>query len=80
MDIAFYHKNVFALYNDYINRISFNEYATTIKSLTTKAIIVEHKTLKPILENHSTGYNLSVKSPFSNKTLILTEDGKFISK
>jgi len=55
-------------------------YATTIDSLTQKAIIVAHKTLKPTLENHSTGYNLAIKSPFSNKTLIVTEDGKFISK
>jgi len=55
-------------------------YATTIDSLTNKAIIVAHKTLKPILENHSTGYNITVKSPFSQKTLIVKEDGKFISK
>lgn len=55
-------------------------FATSIDSLTISAIIVDHKTLKPTLENHSTGYNITVKSPFSNKTLIVTEDGKFISK
>lgn len=58
----------------------YNSYATTIDSLTTKTIIVEHKTLKPTLENHSTGYNISVESPFSNKIMIVKEDGKFISK
>lgn len=55
-------------------------FATSIDSLTTSAIIVDQKTLKPTLENHSTGYNLTIKSPFSNKTLIVKEDGKFISK
>ena len=59
---------------------SHKTFATSIDSLTTSAIIVDHKTLKPTLENHSTGYNITVKSPFSNKTLIVTEDGKFISK
>ena len=57
-----------------------NKYSRTIDSLTSKAIIVSHKTLIPTFEIHSTGYNLTVKSPFSNKTLIVTEDGKFISK
>lgn len=58
----------------------YKSYASTIDSLTTTAIIVENKTLKPVIENHSTGYNLSIKSPFSNKTLLVKEDGKFISK
>ena len=40
---------------------------------------VENKNLKPILENHKTGYTISVKSPFSNKTLIIRQDGKIIS-
>ncbi|MBN4082898.1 carbohydrate-binding family 9-like protein [bacterium AH-315-A23] len=57
-----------------------NTYSTTIDALTSKAIIVSHKTLIPTFEIHSTGYNLTVKSPFSNKTMIVTEDGKFISK
>lgn len=55
-------------------------FATTIDSLIISSIIVDQKILKPILENHSTGYNLTVKSPFSNKTLIVKEDGKFILK
>ena len=44
-----------------------------------KAIIVNHKTLQPIIENHATGYNISVKSPFTNTTLIIKENGKIIS-
>jgi len=57
-----------------------NAYASIIDSLTTSVIIVENTTLKPVIERHSTGYNLSVLSPFSNKTLIIKEDGKFITK
>ncbi len=55
-------------------------YAKSIDSLTTLSIIVDHKVLYPVLENHSTGYNLIAISPFSNKTLVVKEDGKFISK
>ena len=58
----------------------YQSYAKSMDSLTTSGMIVEHKTISPKLENHSTGYNFSVISPFSNKTLILKEDGKFISK
>jgi len=57
-----------------------NSFASTIDSLTKSAIIVEHKTLKPSIENHSTGYNLSIISPFSNEILMIKEDGKFITK
>ncbi|PCI36044.1 MAG: carbohydrate-binding family 9-like protein [Flavobacteriaceae bacterium] len=57
-----------------------NQYATSIDSLISKQIIVDHKTLSPSIENHSTGWNITVKSPFSHKTLIIKEDGKFISK
>jgi hypothetical protein len=58
----------------------YNTYATILDSLTGSSIIIENKKLNPILESHKTGYNLSVLSPFSNKILILKEDGKFISK
>lgn len=57
-----------------------NTYALSIDNLKTSAIVVEHKTLKPILENHSTGYNITLISPFSNKTIIIKEDGKIIVK
>lgn len=54
-------------------------WATSIDSLTSKAIIINHKTLQPTLENHATGYNISVKSPFTYTTLIIKENGKIIS-
>ncbi|WP_373407619.1 carbohydrate-binding family 9-like protein [Flavobacterium sp. FZUC8N2.13] len=43
------------------------------------SIVVDGKAIKPVLENYKTGYTISVKSPFSNKTLIIKEDGKIIS-
>ncbi len=58
----------------------YKTYATRIDSLISKQIIVDHKTLIPSIENHSTGWNITIKSPFSHKTLIIKEDGKFISK
>ncbi|GAA3647001.1 carbohydrate-binding family 9-like protein [Flavivirga jejuensis] len=57
-----------------------NKYFTSLDSLTKSDIVVEGKIVKPKLENHSTGFNLSIKSPFTNKLLIVKEDGKFISK
>jgi hypothetical protein len=55
------------------------KWARSIADLTKETISVEGKILKPVIENHTTGYNISVKSPFSNKTLIIEEDGKIIS-
>jgi len=56
------------------------KWVSSIDSLTDKTIIVAQKEVQPILENHSTGWNITVISPFSNKRLIIKEDGKFISK
>lgn len=57
-----------------------NSYLESLDDIEYKDIEVDGKTLQPILENHSTGFNLSVKSPFTQKTLIIKENGKFISK
>jgi len=54
-------------------------WAKSLKSISKKNIVVDGKTLKPVLENHSSGFNILVKSPFSNKTLIIKEDGKIIT-
>ncbi|CAH8282403.1 carbohydrate binding protein with CBM9 domain [Mariniflexile fucanivorans] len=55
-------------------------YLTSMDSLTKSDIKVEGKTIIPKLENHKTGFNVSIQSPFTNKLLIVKEDGKFISK
>jgi len=55
-------------------------WAKSITELTKEPIVVDNKILKPVLENHLSGYNILVKSPFSNQTYILRQDGKIISK
>jgi hypothetical protein len=56
------------------------DWSKSLVNLTKEAIKVDNKILKPILENHSTGYNIAIKSPFSNQTLIIRQDGKIITK
>lgn len=53
-------------------------WAKSLELLSKSPIIVDGKMIKPVLENHRTGYTISVKSPFSNKTLIVKEDGQFL--
>ncbi|RED19064.1 carbohydrate binding protein with CBM9 domain [Flavobacterium cutihirudinis] len=55
-------------------------WAKSITDLTKEPIVVENKILKPVLENHASGYNITIKSPFSNQTYIIRQDGKIISK
>lgn len=55
-------------------------WAKALASLTKKTISVDGKILKPIFENYSQGYTISIKSPFSNTTYIIKEDGKIIAK
>ncbi|PQV50226.1 carbohydrate binding protein with CBM9 domain [Jejuia pallidilutea] len=54
-------------------------WATSLDSLLAEPISIENETIKPILENHSQGWNVSVKSPFSGHQLIIREDSKFIT-
>jgi hypothetical protein len=57
-----------------------NAWATTIEDLSIGTLIVEGQTIQPNIENHLTGWNITVSSPFTNKLLIIKEDGEFISK
>jgi hypothetical protein len=72
------------LYNLYRAQKEYYEkhktWAKSVADLTKETISVEGKILKPIVENHATGYNISVKSPFSNQIWIIRQDGKIISK
>ncbi|TCN58654.1 carbohydrate-binding family 9-like protein [Flavobacterium circumlabens] len=56
-----------------------NKWATSLENLTKEPISIDTKVLKPKLENHASGFNISVKSPFSNKTFIIRQDGKIIN-
>ncbi|MEC3907181.1 carbohydrate-binding family 9-like protein [Tamlana sp. 2201CG12-4] len=55
-------------------------FAPQIADLNISDLVIDNQNIKVTMQNHDIGYNLYVKSPFSNKTLIVREDGKFISK
>jgi len=57
-----------------------NQWLTSIESISSSVLTIEGETLKPTIENHSSGWTISVKSPFSNKILSIKEDGKFTIK
>jgi len=69
--------NLYKAQKSYFNKNKV--WATSIDSLATKSIVVNHKTLNPLLEIHTTGFNISIKSPFTNNILIIKENGKIIS-
>jgi hypothetical protein len=57
------------------------KWATSIDELLVdNTLIVDNNALEPILENHSTGWSITINSPFSNKQLIIEQDGNFITK
>lgn len=58
----------------------YKKWATSLKPLKAEVIEIDNKVAKPILENHSQGWNIIVKSPFSGKELIIREDSKLIIK
>ncbi|CAD0003895.1 carbohydrate-binding family 9-like protein [Flavobacterium chungangense] len=70
------------LYNLYRTQKEYYQknkaWAKALTDLTKETIKVDGKVLKPILENHSSGYNILVKSPFSNQTFTIKEDGQFL--
>ncbi|WP_299666589.1 carbohydrate-binding family 9-like protein [uncultured Polaribacter sp.] len=53
------------------------KWAIHLDSLGATNFKIDDKFIIPKLENHSFGWNISVKSPFSNKELIIKEDGEF---
>ena len=55
-------------------------WATTIEKLAASPIIIDGKKINPKLENHRFGWTIFVDSPFSNKTLIIKEDGSFLKQ
>lgn len=72
---------LYTLYRSHLKYIETNNApAGDISSLTNKSIKVEGQPLAVSLKSHDLGWNLSVKSPFSGKTLIVREDGKFLSE
>ncbi|MCF6216964.1 MAG: carbohydrate-binding family 9-like protein [Emcibacter sp.] len=72
---------LYKLYRAQKKHYSVNKkWITSIEVLSTSPIMVDGETLNPTIENHSFGWTITVKSPFSNKLLVIREDGKFKKK
>ena len=56
------------------------KWITTIEKLIPSNFIVDNKEVIPTLESHSLGWNIIIKSPFTQKKLIIREDGKLTIK
>lgn len=59
---------------------SHQHWATDLKTIHPEPLRVEGEHIHPKLEVHSTGWNLSVRSPFTADLLIIQEDGYFETK
>ena len=57
-----------------------NRWATSISDITSSKFIVDENVLNPTIENHSSGWMISVKSPFTNKILSVKDDSQFFIK
>ena len=72
------------LYNLYRAQKEYYEknekWSNSLKSISNKDIVIDNKVLHPTLESHQTGWNIKIISPFTNNTLIIKEDGQFMSK
>ena len=57
-----------------------NKWLKSINKIRESKVIIDGEVLIFFIENHSFGWVISVKSPFTNKLLSIREDGKFNSK
>ncbi len=55
------------------------EWATSLKEIQKDTIKLDGKILQPKLENHLTGWNISIESPFTGNHYIIKEDGKILT-
>ncbi|MDY7395583.1 carbohydrate-binding family 9-like protein [Aureibaculum sp. 2210JD6-5] len=56
------------------------KWANSLESLDFSSFTVNNENIEFAIDIHLTGYNISAKSPFSDKTIIIKEDGKIIVK
>lgn len=70
---------LFEIYrNQRAYRSKHKTWATSLELVDGDEFKIEGHSIIPTLENHSLGYNIFVKSPFSGKQLIIREDGDFL--
>ncbi|MFL9831626.1 carbohydrate-binding family 9-like protein [Flavobacterium sp. ST-87] len=72
------------LFNLYRKQKSYykthKSWAKSIKDISKETIAIDTVIVKPFLEHYSSGYSISIKSPFSNKKFIIKEDGQFLEQ
>lgn len=56
------------------------KYLKTLDEIGFSSFVINDKTIELTLNDHLTGYNISAKSPFTGKSIIIKEDGKIIVK
>ncbi len=71
---------MYAQYRKLKNHFKKTKPGVSADKIVLESFGVNGKTIQSQLKTHDTGWNLIVKSPFTKKTLIIKEDGKFISK
>ena len=57
---------------------SKKQWASSLKDIAGADFEIEGVAIHPVLENHSYGWTISVKSPFSSSILLIKEDGHFM--
>lgn len=68
------------LYELYRERLKLEEEPKSVKTYRTRLNKTKQlfgKKIAPVFEKHPYGWNIRVKSPFSNEVLLIKEDGKF---
>ncbi len=55
-------------------------WASTSNELSKEPLKIEDQTVILTLENHQTGWNIAIQSPFTKQLFIIKEDGKIIQK
>ncbi len=58
--------------------LKHQKWANTVDKLQNAPVSVLNKELNPKIEVHSSGYNISIESPFSGGKYLIKEDGSFI--
>lgn len=53
-------------------------WATSLNELQEEPLLLGGKQINPVFEIHKSGWNILLKSPFTGKTLLIKEDGKFV--
>lgn len=70
------------LYDLYKAQKSFqrknNKWATSIKQLHKEELQLDNHKIAPVIEIHKSGWNILITSPFTGKTFLIREDGKFV--